>query len=63
MNFLPPLSPKAVQASDKFLVIDGAKNRIVESAWSMEAANNAAEVLNKHEQRNGRPCIYKVITK
>lgn len=63
MTYLPAINPSAVIASDKYLVINTQKNRIAESAHSMEAGNRAAEVLNQHETRNGRPCIYKVVTK
>lgn len=63
MNYLPPLNKSAVSPMDKFLIINLVRNQIVESAHPMAAANNAAEILNQHEQRNGRPCIYKVVHK
>lgn len=63
MKYLPPLNPSAVHPSDQFLIVNPIRKQIVESAGSMLAANDAAQILNQHEQRNGRPCIYKVIHK
>lgn len=29
----------------------------------MKQANDAAEILNKHEAKNNRPCVYRVVNR
>lgn len=55
--------PKAVDPRDSFVVVNQVTGNNVESHPTMKGANDAAEILNKHETRNGRHCIYKVITR
>lgn len=63
MSYSDPWGPKQFDPKDPFLVVKGHDAIPVESQPTMKQANDAVEILNKHEQRNGRPCIYKVVHK
>ena len=52
------VQPYSAHWLDKFLVVNTAKNAIVQGEFGEERANWAAKVCNDHEARNGRPPIY-----
>lgn len=43
---------------DKYVVFNGVTDNWIESARTENAASDAVAVLNEHEQRNSRPCVY-----
>jgi hypothetical protein len=58
MKVFAPIDPKAVMPHDLFLIIeisrDNETKRIVESAGNSSQAQQACDVLKKHERKAGR---------
>lgn len=56
--WLPALNPQAVKSSDRFMVVNIAEARAMESAFGPGDAAHACNVLNQDALRNGRPADY-----
>lgn len=59
MSFLCDV--KTVDPRDKFLVVNSATRKAVESQPSERQAVDATVTLNEHELRNKRPAVYEVV--
>lgn len=59
-TLLPPLNRGAVSQHEPYVVVRPTENglEIVESQMTAWKAVHAVEVLNNHEERNGRPRVY-----